>query len=79
MKILEICPSHLSDVATFFTLGNPKKSFFNIIIHIQKNKRGPFFGHNVHVRSSPIFVHVSMAVARSSSSGVAIRYVHPVV
>jgi len=33
MNILQICPRHLSDEVDF-TLGNPKKSFFNIIIHI---------------------------------------------
>ena len=33
INTLYICPPHLYTVATF-TLGNPKKSFFNSIIHI---------------------------------------------
>ena len=33
MNILQICPTS-PVICSLFTLGNPKKSFFNIIIHI---------------------------------------------
>ena len=33
MKILQICQHHLSDVASHFTLENPKKLTFNVLGH----------------------------------------------